>query len=309
MPPTARRQPALTAPAALKAAMQPCRNAAMQKCSTAPWPLCVKCSGTAPVKHSSVYELSSQWWNSGKRSCLRSLLYSWQSYFECKNFHSVKSTDTHCRCVSQTGCCLSPKQKVVLSYGSKKYVYGTVSGSWVLYPVLGCQYKTDRDRLERVQLRATNMIKGLEHLSYEEMGDLGLCSLEKRRLRGDLINVYKHLSVGDKGTWPPSFHLSVWTGQGEMATNWSIGSSTPIYKGTSSQWGWWSTGTGCPGELWSLILWRYSRPIWMPTCTACCRVPALQGSWIRWALQVPSNPYNSVILWHLKMGKGLTKMK
>ena len=30
-----------------------------------------------------------------------------------------------------------------------------------------------------------------------------------------------------------------------------------------------SPGPGCPGRLWSLLLWRYSGPAWTRCCAAC----------------------------------------
>ena len=30
-------------------------------------------------------------------------------------------------------------------------------------------------------------------------------------------------------------------------------------------------------RFWSLLLWRYSSPVWMPTCANCCKVPVLAG--------------------------------
>ena len=66
----------------------------------------------------------------------------------------------------------------------------------------------DKNILEKVQRRATKMIKGLEKLQYKErLRECGLTTLEKRRCREDLIQTYKLITRKEDTPFTRFFQL------------------------------------------------------------------------------------------------------
>ena len=62
------------------------------------------------------------------------------------------------------------------------------------------------DIIENVQIRATKLVDGLKDLTYKErLAKLSLPTLAYRRLRGDIIEIYKHFNHYDQDILPTSF--------------------------------------------------------------------------------------------------------
>jgi len=81
-------------------------------------------------------------------------------------------------------------------------------------------YSKDEKLLEREQRGTMKMIRGLQHLSYEVwLRELGLFSLEKRRLQGDNTEDFQYLKGAYKEERVNFLHNLIVIEQGGRTSN------------------------------------------------------------------------------------------
>lgn len=105
---------------------------------------------------------------------------------------------------------------------------------------------------------STKMIRRLQHLPVQKdrLKDIGLFSLKKRRLWGDLTAAFQYLKRAYKQEGSQLFTKADNDRKGEM-----------VSSGRKEDLCWISEGS-CPERLWMPHPWGHSRPSWMGSCAA-----------------------------------------